>query len=285
MSDRLVRLRGWRRLRYVACLTLAAGCGHAVASIPAAPPPPPAPGLNADSLAAADRAREEADRRARRRAADSAAAAADGHGPAAAPHAGWKARPPRRRKENGASAVDVAQSRLSPGQVRYTGPDTMVVDSSVQVHVSLAKGTRFAPTAPTPGRQVVTAETKVGDSARVCLSANPAAFTITAPTGACSTQSVTSGTANHWSWTVTPLRAGTGLLQVQVTALFAGMPGKVEFDSTYSVVVRVAPRPLLTRVTDFLKSWEGILTSLAASAGAVAGILKLFRREPSNPTG
>src|SRR6266571_3173651 len=134
-------------------------------------------------------------------------------------------------------------------------------------------------------RQVVTAETKVGDSARVCLSANPAAFTITAPTGACSTQSVTSGTANHWSWTVTPLRAGTGLLQVQVTALFAGMPGKVEFDSTYSVVVRVAPRPLLTRVTDFLKSWEGILTSLAASAAAVAGILKLFRREPSNPTG
>src|SRR5947209_11305123 len=133
VSDHLVRLRCWRRLRYVACLTLAAGCGHAVASIP--PAPPPAPGPSADSLAAADRAREEADRRARQRAADSAAAAADGHGPTAARHAEWKARPPRRRKENGASAVDVAQSRLSPGQVRYTGPDTMVVDSSVQVHV------------------------------------------------------------------------------------------------------------------------------------------------------
>src|SRR2546426_663303 len=134
VSDRLVRLRCWRRLRYVACLTLAAGCGHAVASIRAVPPPPPAPGPSADSLAAADRAREAADRRARQRAADSAAAAADGHRPTAARHAEWKARPPRRRKENGASAVDVAQSRLSPGQVRYTGPDTMVVDSSVQVH-------------------------------------------------------------------------------------------------------------------------------------------------------
>src|SRR3989442_14610035 len=137
VSDHLVRLRCWRRLRYVACLTLAAGCGHAVASIPPAPPPAPRP--NADSLAAADRSREEADRRARQRAADSAAALAGDHRPAGGGDAGPKARPPSRAKRSAAkpsarppSAVDVAQSRLSPGQVRYTGPDTMVVDSSVQ---------------------------------------------------------------------------------------------------------------------------------------------------------
>ena len=78
--------------------------------------------------------------------------------------------------------------------------------------------------------------------------------------------------------TVTPLHAGQGLLQVQVMALFAGLSGKVEFDSSYSVIVQVAPQSFLGWLTDFLKSWEGILTSIAASVGAVVGILKLFRR-------
>jgi len=157
----------------------------------------------------------------------------------------------------------------------------MVVESPATVVVRLARGTTFVPTPRVQGRSIVTAETKMGDSARVCLHGDPAAFTIV-PTN-CSTQSVTSDTANKWSWNVTPHQAGIRSLQVQVMALLARMPGKVEFDSTYSVVVRVAPRPLLTRVGDFLKSWQGILASLAAIAASIAAILKLFRK-PKAPS-
>ena len=176
---------------------------------------------------------------------------------------------------------DVAEGELSRGQVRYEGPDTMVVESPATIIVRLARGTTFVPTPPVPGRTVVTAETKMGDSARVCLHGDPAAFTIV-PTN-CSTQSVTSNAANKWSWNVTPHQSGIRSLQVQVMALLARMPGKVEFDSTYSVVVLVAPRPLLTRVGDFLKSWQGILASLAAIVASIAAILKLFRK-PKRPS-
>ena len=177
--------------------------------------------------------------------------------------------------DGGPSSVDTAVERLSSGQVRYEGPDTMVVESTVRVVVKLAKATQFSPAVSPPHEQVVTAATKIGDSASVCLDGSAEDFQITPPP--CRTQVVTSDTSNAWSWLVTPLRSGERPLEVRVEALLAGMPHKAVFDSTYVVTVTVAPRGFIDRAKDALATWQVILAGVAAVLGSAVAISKNVR--------
>ena len=151
----------------------------------------------------------------------------------------------------------------------------MVVDVAARVVVKLAKATQFLHAIPQPHQQVLTAPTKVGDSANVCLDASALDFQIRP--SPCSTQVVTSDTNNAWSWLVTPLRPGEKLLQVHVEALLANMPHKAVFDSTYVVTVTVAPRSLIDRVKDALATWQGILAGVAAILASAVAISKNLR--------
>ena len=196
--------------------------------------------------------------------------------------------PPKHAKDDhgGPSSVDTAVEHLSPGQVRYEGPDTMVVGSTVSVVVKLATATQFSPAVPRPHEQVLTAPTKMGDSASVCLDGGAVDFQIRPPL--CSTQVVTSDTNNVWSWLVTPLRAGQKMLQLRVEALLANMPHKAVFDSTYVVTVTVAPRTFIDRAKDTLATWQVILAGVAAVLASAVAISKnlralvvsIFRRRP-----
>ena len=185
--------------------------------------------------------------------------------------------PPKHAKgdHGGPSSVDAAVERLSSGQVRYEGPDTMVVDSTVAVVVKLAKATQFSPAVPAPHEQVLTAPTKMGYSASVCLDGSAVDFQIRPRV--CRTQVVTSDTSNVWSWLVTPLRAGQKLLQVRVEALLANMPHKAVFDSTYVVTVTVAPRSFIDHAKDLLATWQVILAGIAALLGSAVAISKNLR--------
>jgi len=185
--------------------------------------------------------------------------------------------PPKHAKDDhgGPSSVDTAVEHLSPGQVRYEGPDTMVVGSTVSVVVKLATATQFSPAVPRPHEQVLTAPTKMGDSASVCLDGGAVDFQIRPPL--CSTQVVTSDTNNVWSWLVTPLRAGQKMLQLRVEALLANMPHKAVFDSTYVVTVTVAPRTFIDRAKDALATWQVILAGVAAVLAAAVAISKNLR--------
>jgi len=211
---------------------------------------------------------------------DSAPLARGDHRPAAK-HA--KPRHGHAKVDGGPSSVDTAVEQLSQGQVRYEGPDTMVVDSTVHV-VKLAKATQFRPAVPPPHEQVLTARTRIGDSANVCLDGSALDFQIRPPS--CRAQVVTSDTSNVWLWLVTPLRAGQKVLQVHVEALLANMGHKGVFDSTYAVTVNVAPRTYIERANDALARWKVILAGVAAvlaSAIAIsknvrALLLSLFRR-------
>ncbi len=176
---------------------------------------------------------------------------------------------------DGPAAVETAVEQLSPGQVRYEGPDTMVVDSTVRVVVKVAKATQFSPAVPNPHEHVVTAPTRVGDSASVCLDGGAVDFQIRP--SVCRTQVVTSDTNNAWSWLVTPLRAGRKVLQVHVEALLANMPHKAVFDSTYVVTVTVAPRSFIDRARDALATWQVILAAVAALLGSAVLISKNLR--------
>src|SRR6266702_1681931 len=66
----------------------------------------------------------------------------------AAPRHRHRSRKAARRRDGGppVGAVDAALARLAPGEVRYIGPDTMVVGQTVPVFVKLVKGTRFPQT-------------------------------------------------------------------------------------------------------------------------------------------
>jgi len=185
--------------------------------------------------------------------------------------------PPKHAKgdHEGPASVDTAVAQLSSGQVRYEGPDTMVVDSTVPVVVKLARATQFSPAVPHPHEQVLTAPTKMGDSASVCLDGGAVDFQIRPPL--CRTQVVTSDTNNVWSWLVTPLRAGQKVLQVHVEALLANMPHKAVFDSTYFVTVTVAPRSFIDRVKEALATWQVILAAVAAVLGSAVLISKNLR--------
>jgi len=177
-----------------------------------------------------------------------------------------------RSRKRRASPVERAIGGLSPGQVRYEGPDTMVVASAATVSVKVAREAQFAAT-PTPSHgQVVTAPTRVGDSAKVCLGADSADFRISM--GLCATQPITSDTNNVWSWLVTPLRAGKRLLHVRVEALLARLPGKAVFDSSYTVVVAVAPRTLGERAKSWLTTTKVILAAIAAILTSIVLIRK-----------
>jgi hypothetical protein len=173
------------------------------------------------------------------------------------------------------SPVDIAVRQLSPGQVRYEGPDTMEVGTPANVLVKLARATQFSLTPGVPHQHVVTAPTKIGDSARVCLEADSSDFRLTP--NPCATQVVASDTNNVWSWLVRPLRPGERLLNVRVWALLANMPGKAVFDSTYSIVVTVAPRSLAEKVKDALLTWQGILAALGGVVAALALISEKAR--------
>ena len=188
------------------------------------------------------------------------------------------ANPPRKHLKGdhgGPSAVETAVEQLSPGHVRYEGPDTMVVDSTVRVVVKVAKATQFSPAVPNPHEHVVTAPTRVGDSANVCLNSGAVDFQISPPS--CRTQVVTSDTNNAWSWLVTPLRAGQKVLQVHLQALLANMLHKAVFDSTYVVTVTVAPRSFIDRAKDALATWQVILAAVAALLGSAVLISKNLR--------
>ena len=187
--------------------------------------------------------------------------------------------------------MDTAVAQLSPGQVRYEGPDTMVVGSTVRVLVKLARATQFSPAVPPPHEQVLTAPTKIGDSASVCLDGSARDFQITP--SSCCTQVVTSDTSNVWPWLVTPLQAGQKVLQVRVEALLANMPHKAVFDSTYVVTVTVAPRSFIDRAKDALATWQVILAGVAAVLASAVAISKnlralvvsIFRRRPPGGSG
>jgi hypothetical protein len=77
---------------------------------------------------------------------------------------------------------------------------------------------------------------------------------------------------------VTPSNPGTKTLQIKVTALLASMPGRTVFDTAYTVVVRVAPRSLNSRVGDFLKTGWGIVVSMAGGLAAIFGAILAFRK-------
>jgi hypothetical protein len=176
------------------------------------------------------------------------------------------------------TAVDVEVDRLTPGQVRYTGPDTMVVGSTVSVSVELFKRVPVAKPPPVPGKQIFTAETSIGDSAEVCLVSNPADFTISGPDGACSKQAVGTGVDNLWSWLVTPLKPGMRTLRIRVSALLASMPPHTVYDSSYTVVVRVAPRSLVSRAAGFLKTGWGLVVSIAGGLTVIGTAILTARR-------
>ena len=185
--------------------------------------------------------------------------------------------PPKHAKgdHGGPSSVDTAVAQLSPGQVRYEGPDTMVVGSTASVVVKLARATQFSPAVPPLHEQVLTTHTKIGDSASVCLDGSASDFQISPPL--CRTQVVASDTSNIWSWLVTPLRAGQKMLQLRVEALLANMSHKAVFDSTYVVTVTVAPRTFIDRAKDALATWQVILAGVAAVLAAAVAISKNLR--------
>lgn len=165
------------------------------------------------------------------------------------------------------SPVDSALRQLSPGQVRYEGPDTMVVGTPANVLVKIAKAAQFSPAPGVPHQQVVTAPTRIGDSARVCLEADSGDFGITP--SPCATQVVGSDTNNVWSWLVRPLRPGERLLNVRVSALLANMPGKAVLVSTHRIMVNVAPRSFAEKVKDWLSTWQGVVVTLATVLGGL----------------
>jgi len=64
------------------------------------------------------------------------------------------------------------------------------------------------------------------------------------------------------------------LLHVRVEALLARLPGKAVFDSSYTVVVAVAPRTLGERAKSWLTTTKVILAAIAAILTSIVLIRK-----------
>jgi hypothetical protein len=141
--------------------------------------------------------------------------------------------------------------------------------------------------APTIRRQAVPA---FGDSARACLQGMGFSIVLVgAPEGqTCSTKRLADAAQRTWTWNVRPdtvSRAHGETIahrQLSFTVASFGNNTRDDFTRSFPVAVRIIPPTFVARAMAFLTSTKGLLAELGAVIAAIAGILKLMRRKPSD---